>query len=47
MFFLFKKCFCAFNVAILLLLKTKTYKIKNMMHVSWAKTPFPDRASVL
>jgi len=44
-FFYFLNVFCAFNVMFLLLLKTKknqkTYKIKNMMHFSWAKTPFP------
>jgi len=33
-----------FNVMFLLLLKTKTYKITNMMHFSWAKTPFPGQS---
>ena len=32
--------FVLFNVMFLLLLKTKTYKITNMMHFSWAKTTF-------
>jgi len=41
MFILFLCFFVLFNVVFLLLLKTKTYKITNMMHFSWAKTPFP------
>ena len=32
------------NVPFLLLLKTETYKITNMMHFSWAKTPFPEHS---
>jgi len=40
MFFNYFLCF--FNAVFLLLLKTKTYKITNMMHVH-----FLDRASVL
>ena len=28
----------------LLLLKQKTYKITNMMHFSWTKTPFPGQS---
>ena len=35
---------CIFNVVFLLLLKQKTYKIANMMHFSWAKTPFPGQS---
>jgi len=41
MFFLFFNVFMLLSVVILLLLKTKTYKITNMMHFSCAKTPFP------
>ena len=36
--------FCVYNVVFLLLLKQKTYKITNMMHFSWAKTPFPGQS---
>ena len=53
-FFLFLMFFCVFNVVFLLFLKqkrtvfvvfeTKTYKITNMMHFSWAKTPFPGQS---
>ena len=43
MSFLYFLCiFVQINVVFLLLLKTKKkYKITNMMHFSWAKTPFP------
>jgi len=45
MLFLFYFIFCVFNVMFLLLLKTKkTYKITNMTHFSWAKTPFPGQS---
>ena len=34
--------FCVFlNVVFFVVVKTKTYKITNMMHFSWTKTPFP------
>jgi len=37
-FFIFLMSFlCFLNVVFLLFLKTKTYKITNMMHFSWAK----------
>ena len=36
MFFLY-----FFNFMFLLSLKQKTYKITNIMHFSWSKTPFP------
>jgi len=39
-FIIFVMFFVLFNVMFLLLLKTKTYKITNMMHFSWAKTTF-------
>jgi len=45
-FFHFLNVFVLFNVVFLLLLKTKTYKITNMMHFSWARLYFLDRASV-
>jgi len=44
MLFLFFMFFVLFNVMFLLLLKQKTYKITNMMHFSWAKTPFPGQS---
>jgi len=46
MFFkIFFLCFFVLiNVVLLLLLKTKTYKITNKMHFSWAKTPFPGQS---
>jgi len=47
MFFLFFNVFVLFNDVYLLLLKTKTYKITNMMHFSWAKTPFPGQSECL
>ena len=31
---------CFFNVVFFVVVKAKTYKITNMMHFSWAKTPF-------
>jgi len=40
-FFMF---LCAFFNVVFLLLKQKTYKITNMMHFSWAKTPFPGQS---
>jgi len=47
MFFLVFNVFVLFNVVFLLLLKTKTYKITNMMHFSWAKTPSPEQSECL
>ena len=38
-------CFCAFfKSRVFVVVKTKTYKITNMMHFSWAKTPFPGQS---
>jgi len=31
---------CFFNVVFFVAVKTKSYKITNMMHFSWAKTPY-------
>jgi len=42
--FLFLCFLVLFNIVFLLLLKTKTYKITNMMHFSWAKTRFPGQS---
>jgi len=40
MFFFILKCFCAFYCRVfVVVVKTKTQKITNMMHFSWAKTP--------
>ena len=36
--------FVLFNVVFLLLLKQKRTKVTNMMHFSWAKTPFPGQS---
>ena len=45
MFFLFFNVFlCFLNVVFLLLLKQKRAKITNMMHFSWANTPFPGQS---
>ena len=33
-----------FNVVFFVAVKTKSYKITNMMHFSWAKTPFPGQS---
>ena len=44
MFFYFLMFFVLFNVMFLLLLITKNVQITNMMHFSWAKTPFPGQS---
>ena len=46
-FFIFLMFFCVFECRVFVVFETKTYKITNMMHFSWAKTPFPCRVSVL
>ena len=35
---------CILNVVVFVVVETKTYKITNMMHFSWAKTPFPGQS---
>jgi len=40
----FNVFFVFFNVVFLLFFETKTYKISNMMHFSWTKTPFPGQS---
>jgi len=42
-FFIFN-VFCVFNVVFFVVFETKTYKISNTMHFSWAKTPFPGQS---
>ena len=39
MFFLFLNVFWGFLKVFFVVIKTKTYKITNMMHFSWTKTP--------
>ena len=36
--------FVLFNVVFFVVVKTKTYKITNMMHFSWTKTTFPGQS---
>ena len=39
------KCFFVlFQRRVFVVVKTKTYKITNLMHFSWAKTPFPGQS---
>jgi len=44
MFYVFYGFVLFINVVFLLLLKTKMYKITNMMHFSWTKIPFPGQS---
>jgi len=37
--------FCGlYKCRVFVVVKTKTYKIANIMHFSWAKTPFPGQS---
>jgi len=42
-FFIFY-VFVLFKYRVFVVVKTKTYKITNMMHFSWSKTPFPGQS---
>jgi len=45
MFFLFFNVFFwFFYMLCFVVFETKTYKISNMMHFLWAKTPFPGQS---
>jgi len=44
MFFFVFVCFVLFKCRVFVVVKTKTYKITNMMHFAWAKTPFPGQS---
>jgi len=41
MFLFFNVFLCFVNVVFFVVFERKTYKITNMVHFSWAKTPFP------
>ena len=47
MFFIFPMFFCTFLISCFVVVKTKTYKITNIMHFSWSKTPFPGHSECL
>jgi len=44
MFLIFLNVFLCFKCGTFVVVKTKTYNITNMMHFSWAKTPFPGQS---
>jgi len=43
-YILFYYFFVLFKCRVFVVVKTKTYKITNMMHISWAKIPFPGQS---
>ena len=42
--YLFFNVFFVFLMSCFVVFETKTYKISNMMHFSWAKAPFPGQS---
>jgi len=43
-FFIFSMFSVLFSFRVFVVVKTKTYKITNIMHFSWSKSPFPGQS---